>query len=140
MKVKVFLVVLFIGMAWLWAKLPPRMGPQQHRAAGPHPELSLTRMQNDYAVYNSEWFNGKLPKDTVMALEKDPVSQANSVFENGHWTIRFNPRYNMAPSTADFNLFHEMCHMATPKDRDHGPVWEACMEELALNGAFHNVW
>lgn len=139
-KVKVFLIALLIGMAWLWAKMPPRLGPQYHRTAVVRPEFNLIRTQNDYAVYNTMWFDGKLPKNTVIALTNQPEWIANTSFEKGRYVIRFNPRYNMTSAQSGETLLHEMCHIATPKDMDHGPIWEACMENLALNGAMHDVW
>jgi SprT-like family len=139
-RVKVFLVALLIGMTWLWAKMPPKMGPEYHRTAGTYPQFNVSVTQNNYAVYNSEWFDGKLPKNTVIALTNDSTKIGMTRFENGHLIIRFNPRYNMTDAQSSETLLHEMCHIATPKDLDHGIGWEACMENLALNGAFRDVW
>lgn len=97
-----------------------------------------------YSIYNSEFFNDKLPKDTVIDWGEYDLDRmgSTSVLPDGRFHIAFNEKYCLADRTARMILLHEDCHIATFTEttRDsktwHGPRWRTCMLNLYQVGAF----
>jgi len=97
-----------------------------------------------YAVYNTEFFDDKLPRNPVIDWgEYDGNRMASTtVLPDGRFHIAFNEKYCLAERTARLVLLHEQCHVQTfsevnrdPKS-EHGPRWRTCMLNLYQQGAF----
>jgi hypothetical protein len=97
-----------------------------------------------YQIYNSEFFNDKLPKNTVIDWSEydDSRMASTSVLPDGRFHISLNEKYCLANRVARIVLKHEACHVATfseitldPKS-NHGPRWRTCMLNLYQQGAF----
>jgi hypothetical protein len=87
------------------------------------------------------WFDGRLPKDVTIGRIYGDSYQAYLTKEDGHFVIRFNPRFNIAKGQADLTLFHEACHIKNWTElEEHGPNWVGCMRDLAARGAFDSLW
>jgi hypothetical protein len=130
-----FALTLTIGAGWFYLCSHPRI---KHQYATP---VTLTQIKDDYLSYNSMWFDGKLPKDVTISRIYGNSFQAYTTKENGHFVIRFNPKFNIAKSQADMNILHEQCHLKTWVEfSEHGPMWVGCMRDLAARGAFDSLW
>ena len=135
-RTKVLIVILLAG---LYFALTQHFGV---------PSLSQTDLPKDldkwYAGYNSEYFDDKLPKDTVVDWSEYDVRNMGSttVLPNGRFHIALNKRYCLADRTMRLVLLHEQCHIQTfteitddPKT-GHGPRWRTCMLNLYQIGGF----
>ena len=107
--------------------------------------VTQSRLQNDYALFNGAWFGGKLPDDTSVVYDqvpdgRDVVGLTN--WDGTRFVIYIVPRYNLAQSTADETVLHEMCHVFTWNREviDHGPRFQQCMLDLADDGALAHIW
>jgi hypothetical protein len=109
-------------------------------------------LQSDYAIFNSTWFENKLPGNVEVRYEATPNPNAMGLTDyegygtgTGHFVIWVDPKYHAHNVTAAREtLMHEMCHISTweqdPPDNVHGEHWTACMVKLANDGAFKDVW
>ena len=97
-----------------------------------------------YAGYNSEYFDDKLPKDTLVDWGEYDVRNMGSttILPNGRFHIALNKKYCLADRTMRLVLLHEQCHIQTfseitddPKT-GHGPRWRTCMLNLYQIGGF----
>jgi hypothetical protein len=112
-----------------------------------------TRLQQDYADYNSAFFHDQLPKNTVVIWSGIPKEKdGRFVMGNTHhdivgeaYTINIDIKSNITQSTADETLLHEMCHVKTMQyelehnEDSHGPAFKACIVELELQGAYTDM-
>lgn len=130
---------LFIFLAWLCLSLTPRFAA--------HLRTDLPRdLDRRYASNNSEFFDDKLPKDTVIdwAEHGSDNMATTSVLPDGRFHIAFNEKYCLADRTAHMVLLHEQCHVRTFSEitsdprTEHGPRWRTCMLNLYQQGAFKN--
>ena len=97
-----------------------------------------------YEIYNSAYFQNKLPKDTVVDFSEaqDMYVALTTKLPDGRYHIALNKKYVRTPVFGDLILLHESCHIPTfdyfdEVDGFHGKEWRACMTELELQGAFH---
>lgn len=89
-----------------------------------------------YNDFNLSYFDGKLPKDTVVDYaEHDEKTLARTTYEDGHFHITFNPRLAGSARVVHLYSLHEMCHIATwEEEQAHGPEWKACMHAVVAKG------
>jgi hypothetical protein len=131
---------------WLVAILTLEVSVGREIAAGPPKPTDIqTILTQDYSQYNERWFKNRLPTDTVIQYYSMPdfdIGQTNE--DDGHYHIFVNSYYNRDKHSAEFTLFHEMCHvevnLAGEELETHGSKWQGCMLRLANAGAFHDVW
>ena len=95
-----------------------------------------------YDGYNDEYFDNKLPKNTVIDWDEtgDYMATTN-LLPDGRFHIAFNPHYITAMRVARTSMLHEMCHIQTWGELDyqtgrHGPQWRTCMLGLDAAGAW----
>lgn len=94
---------------------------------------------------NSEFFDEKLPKDTVIdwgEYDNDRMG-STTILPDGRFHIAFNEKYCLATRVAHLVLLHEECHVFTFSEikkndpaSEHGPRWRTCMLNLYQQGAF----
>jgi SprT-like family len=94
-----------------------------------------------YQIYNTEFFDDKLPRNVVIDWDEHDPSRmaATSKLPDGRFHITFNQRYCLADRVAHMALLHEDCHIVTWAERVpdvHGPAWRTCMLNLYQTGAF----
>lgn len=98
-----------------------------------------------YRRLNRKWFSNKLPHDTIVAweprLNRIPI-QAQLVDEDEPLVILHNPHLRHLTNLVEFNMLHEMAHIATlnKESDDHGPRFQREMMRLARAGAFERIW
>lgn len=104
-------------------------------------------LQEEYRHINDGYFDGNLPRDTVIRFTDDiPIPEkvmGLTDVEGDHFAIYISPKYNVSTDTAFETEMHEMCHIATFQDDvfdDHGPKWQQCMLNLAERGVFSSIW
>jgi len=105
-----------------------------------------------YAATNEVYFDDLLPKDTaiqIRVIPPDSVSEftigQTTPLGNGQYIIELDPRFNLSGNQEALTLDHEMCHVylfqkTGDGDRDHGPRFQACMQRLAAEQAFNDLW
>jgi hypothetical protein len=121
----------------------------QHHHDVPMPvDVPLTdqQLQSWYAGFNEEYFDDKLPKDTVIAwadltARKYMGSTVCDVLGK-NCRIQIDQFTNKTPRTTRMTIAHETCHVATwGQDKiDHGMYFQNCMRQMANKGAFENIW
>lgn len=130
------LIIITIFLALLYSALI-------HRPSAPC--LSKSDLPKDLNKYydgsNSEFFDGKLPKDVIIDWGEYDIDKMASVTKlpSGKFHIAFNERYSAADRVARMTLLHEECHIATWDElakNQHGPRWRTCMLNLYQVGAF----
>ena len=112
----------------------------------------LRILQLVYKENNRAFFGGKLTEDTVITIvpelrddhgERIMGSTQCSSDDGGlHCDVRIDAGYNQVQATAVLTLDHEMCHIKLwgKEFQQHGTAWQACMQEGAAMGEFHDVW
>ncbi|HTQ97235.1 MAG TPA: hypothetical protein VMH89_10545 [Candidatus Acidoferrum sp.] len=109
-------------------------------------------LNREYAQNNKNFFDDRLPKDTLVVLKKNLIGKNGDKLlgstlcipnQTGmHCTIWLDPDMNPAEVTASLSLLHEQCHVrlwGNPGD-PHGASFQACMLSLALHDAFRDIW
>lgn len=131
---KVLIVILLAGLYFALS---------QHLSAPTRANLPKD-LDKQYQIYNSEFFNDKLPRDTVVDWGEYNSDRMGSttILPDGRFHIAFNERYCLADRTVHLVMLHEDCHIQTfseitrdPKS-EHGPRWRTCMLNLYQQGAF----
>jgi hypothetical protein len=113
-----------------------------HRVVVETPEVNDTVLKQDYLDYNYGYFGNRLPKDTIVMLGPAYAYGRENLGLTVHWNeyiIEINPKYHLTQKQADITLLHEMCHVAN-WGKYHSPEWQACMLDLAEQGAFSDLW
>jgi hypothetical protein len=105
-----------------------------------------------YNRFNSRYFSGQLPPDTIVRWAS-PQEMSGQGFNAAPWGIFF-PSSDGEPALIlldrnmqkrgwgklrDLTLLHEMAHVANPKN-EHGKKFEKEMRRLAQEGAFEGLW
>lgn len=105
-----------------------------------------------YAATNATYFSDKLPKDTAIEIHAiPPDSEAQytigqvTPLGNGEYIIELDPRFNQSGNQEAMTIDHEMCHIYLDQqngdgDSNHGPRFQACMQRLAAQQAFNDLW
>ena len=116
-------------------------------------EHNNTELQRRYAAYNDYYFGGELPQNLPVVWADIPrengyyiMGETREDVEGHAFMIEIDTKTNVASSTADLTLLHEMCHAATAvyvrthNEESHGPKFQSCMAQLASEGAMHDLW
>lgn len=108
-------------------------------AFGGIPDADLTHF---YEAANDSYFDGKLPKNLIVYDTNMPGRLGQTSADGSSFRIDINLALNPSPKESRLTLYHEMCHIYTwqAEDDKHGPRWVACMHNLALQGAFDDLW
>ena len=112
-------------------------------------QFSDAALQQRYQDLNNWYFDGSLPKNAVVGWADIPLD--HSLYVMGDITedslkIEIDTKSNITKSTVDLTLLHEMCHSATQdyerahNEDLHGPRFQACMMNLAKEGAMQDIW
>ena len=109
-------------------------------------------LQEQYRVLNHDFFNDRLPANTSVRWQNIPMEHGRYVLgattespNDGSFDIAIDTKTNVAFSTEEVTLLHEMCHVATydyavAHGQDvHGPAFQACQEELYEAGAYKDL-
>ena len=106
-----------------------------------------------YQAHDDEYFGDQLPRNISVRwinIPKDKdghfiMGQTLTLAGENNFEIQIDTKTNITTSTAFATLLHEECHVyksvnhLTEAD-DHGPAFQACMFNLAAEGAFTGVW
>ena len=106
-----------------------------------------------YQAHDDEYFGDQLPRNISVRwvnIPKDKdghfiMGQTLTLAGENNFEIQIDTKTNVTTSTAFATLLHEECHVykhvakITEAD-DHGPAFQACMFNLAAEGAFKGVW
>ena len=104
--------------------------------------VSQARLQEWYQDANKDYFDDKLPHDTVIvwANLRYKMAMADTDCNPQGCKIRLDPYVNIAPATAQLSEYHEMCHVATQGvDLMHGPEFQKCIRMLFDKGALDGL-
>lgn len=110
--------------------------------------ISNEKLNSWYRGYNEEYFANQLPKNTVVKLgdltPQDDIGMSQ-ILPNGNWIIIIDRAKNPSPVQARMTLLHESCHVRTyirgmAEFEVHGDKFQACMLQLAHQGAFKELW
>ena len=105
-----------------------------------------------YAATNETYFDNKLPKDTQIEIHVIPPDSdaeytigQTTPLGDGHYLIELDPRFNLSGNQEAMTLDHEMCHVYLDQrdgdgDAKHGPRFQGCMQRLAIENAFNDLW
>jgi hypothetical protein len=136
------ILILFVALTILFGVTSP----------GSRPRWGDNDLQKMFDVYNDSYFNGKLPATPVywadIPKDGDDYILGNTYEEltAKTYTIYIDRKSNVASITWMLTELHEMCHVATMQaeldagETEHGPRFQKCMQRLAENGAFDNLW
>lgn len=106
----------------------------------------------NFKAYNEEFFDAKLPADTVVAFVRDLHDEKTGAPLMGLTVMGYPVRIYLSAKYQDNKVIwleteeHEMCHEAVdisikgPEFDEHGLRWTQCMLRLAQSGGFKNVW
>ncbi len=109
--------------------------------------VSAKDLQTWFIASNRAYFEGQLPLNTEVVWG-DLTSQNDMGYitrrANKSWLIIIDRKTNPTSRSAYFTEYHEMCHLSlwNKEDEfgDHGPKFQSCMTQLALKGAFTDLW
>jgi len=110
----------------------------QPKLTGQSPEL-----KEFYARYNLKYFRGFLPANTLVVWGEPGESKMaiTRKDEYGRYEIILSRHFNVADSTTDLTLLHEMVHVRSwEKTLEHGPAFQKEMHRLADEGAMEDLW
>jgi len=109
-------------------------------------------VNNWYAATNATYFDDELPKDTLIQIHVIPPDRQaeftiaeTTPLGNGQYVIQLDPRFNLSGNQEALSLDHEICHVyLIQRDGDgdniHGSRFQSCMRNLAIKGAFDDLW
>ncbi len=98
-----------------------------------------------YDADNEEYFNNKLPHDTVVEYGTPLARDGHEVIAMttqvaGVFHIVFSRKYALANRVSHLFLIHESCHLESWAEFDeHGPKWKACMHRVEAAGAYEDL-
>jgi SprT-like family len=137
-----------------WMSVIRHQAPLQHHD---HYQFSsdkeeLQFLNKWYSATNDTYFDNKLPKDTKIELREIPADIAadftvgqTTPLGNGQYIVEIDPRFNPSGGEEALTLDHEICHIYLLQqnndgDSKHGSRFQSCMQRLAAEGAFQNLW
>jgi hypothetical protein len=103
-------------------------------------------LAEEYKNFNELYFLNQLPKNTRVewANLEDDLGQFFVTGTPGIAHILIDRKGNPYPKYVRAALLHEMCHekvdLLSPEFDEHGHNWQGCMVDLAVHGAFHDIW
>jgi hypothetical protein len=104
------------------------------------------QLQAWYESFNEIYFFSQLPKNVEVKwgdlTAKDYMGLTTRRLD-GSILITIDRAMNPARRTAAATVAHETCHVAVPlgtEFEDHGEKFQACMVNLAVHGAFTDIW
>lgn len=137
-----YLLLLFIGAH--------KLDAQDHSVLYSHEDKKLQRRYQELDDY---YFDGKLPEHVTVIWFDIPMEQGAYVMgdmktdiNGSRFDIRIDTKSNVSKATEELTLFHEICHVAVFNqvkkygEDSHGPHFQACMMNLAAEGAFADLW
>lgn len=110
----------------------------QPKAAQQSPDL-----KEIYNQYNLKYFRNWLPANTLVVWGEPGEKRMGLTRkdEYGRFEIVISRRYNVAESTTDLTVLHEMVHVESwDKTLEHGPAFQKEMHRLADEGAMEDLW
>ena len=121
---------------------------QHHHSANRPSGDSVTEkdLQTWYVASNRAYFSGRLPQNVTVSW--GDLSEQHYVGHtiqrgDGSFLLLVDRRTNPTASEAYLTVFHEQCHLSlwnTDDFEQHGPKFQSCMTQLALKGAFEELW
>jgi hypothetical protein len=112
---------------------------------------AIRQLRKMYRVFNSAWFGGRLPKNTILKIVSMYAMGELEVADGDPAIIKISHRcYECGWGSVGLTLFHEMVHleMAMKHARKigynraltHGKRFQRRMRQLAAKGAFDRLW
>lgn len=139
-------VICFIALLIFMFFLPPE-SKVVHRV-NKSATMTNEKLNQWYRGYNEEYFANELPKDTTVKWGDLTLQDDIGLSElrpDGTWVIVLDRANNPSPVQARLTLLHESCHVRTwvrnmTEFETHGDKFQACMLQLAHQGAFKELW
>lgn len=112
------------------------------------PPLPFTtgELQDIYNSYNREYWDGKLPKATVVWTALDNKYGETQQDADGRFLVRLDVVKNREANVAKTTILHEMCHVKTWGEKCHMTgVTGSCrrfyieLHRIMLEGAFDDL-
>src|SRR5579859_4436841 len=101
--------------------------------------LSHTQLRRWYLQYNRKWFSDRLPRDMDVMYVPDDLNHGTAIVDCcDNCVIKIDTAI-AGTRFARLTLIHEMNHHDTG-DFGHGPKFQLGMVNLAMRGAFKNIW
>lgn len=109
-------------------------------------------MQAEFDEYNRKYFDNQLENVTVIVGDLTANTQMGLTTKrkDNSFLITIDRKTNPILKTADLTMLHEMCHVRLDGKMflavgestldAHGPAHEACMLDLAKQGAMKDLW
>jgi len=132
------LIFGMIALGWHWLQSQPYANCGSN--LDPYPIMNVYA---DYDTFNREAFGNELPQAKLEWKEMPHLLGKTVKKDDGKFYIYLNPDLIRCQRTGDQTLLHEMCHIKTWKlnpKTDHGPEWQGCMHEQAMNGIMDGIW
>ena len=117
-------------------------------AQSPSRAEGLRIMQQMVAEDSHNFFMDKLPVEGIKVVWADISKKPDYLigqtipYPLNHFVIKIDRATNPALRQARMTQIHEECHIYT-WERDHGnhgPEFESCMQMVALQGGFRDLW
>jgi len=131
-RYKILLVIL---LAFLWFALTQHSKTPTAVGQG----VSQKVLDNTYQEFNEQYFNNRLPKDTIIDYaESGPNIATTDLMSSKRFHIAFNEKYASSERIVREIMLHEQCHIKVwPKDGNwsvedyqtefHSKKWRTCM-------------
>lgn len=130
------LITIALACLWFWFA-------QTREHAATNPTLTISELHLWFNAFDDEYFNGRLPKDTVIDYTEfdDRWMATTDYWESDQkFHIRLNKKWTAASRVSLETLLHESCHIETwHEDALHGSRWRNCMLRLDRVGAFREL-
>jgi hypothetical protein len=147
------LLTIFLAVLAVWLFGCEKRPNREHYVSVPSVssgEVNVSYLEGVYPSFNEGYFHNKLLKNPKIDMLEEMYMASTMCHEDGGCVIHFNPKYVLAPRTAQLVMLHEMCHIETwstdvvtfggkTEQADHGKVWRSCMLRLDMEGAFREI-
>ena len=134
------IVSLLVSLLLVVAVLPAQQKPES-----PLP-FTTGELQDIYDTYNREYWDGKLPKATVVWTAHDHKYGETRQDPDGRFRVRLDVIKNRESNVAKTTILHEMCHVKTWGEKCHmAGVDGSCrrfyieLHRIMLEGAFDDI-
>jgi hypothetical protein len=111
---------------------------------------TIGKLTDEYRTVNDDYFYGGLPIQLtkIEFADLSVVEDMAMIHHDGDgiWHIEIDPKLHATEKQGEMSLLHEMCHQDDKiKGIDegldsHNENFQACMQRLAVKGAFRDLW
>ena len=101
----------------------------------------MTKLKRRFLFYNRKYFGGQLDPDTKVTWSRKLRGAYADCEDSEPLEIRIHIEWKPYWDVWNWNLLHEMAHLATPQEKTHhGPRWLRLMRSLVRRGAFDKIF